>query len=202
MNTSLTLFAAVRLAAVFALVAALAVPAAVLASGYGAMGLYADSDATVNQIEASGGMLPLYLVASDPADDFGHAPDSITGFEGSIDFQSPSDFVMQVDFPVEVINVGSNDNLIVGFGSPLPLSGSSVVLATVVIYTQGQPESNVYLRPAEPASVPGYLAVVDQDFQLVPMEPASGDSERPVFFINSNGFLQNASWGTAKILYR
>ncbi len=171
--------------------------------GYGSMGLYADQDATITQVEASGGQLPLYLVAMDPVDDSGSVPGSLQGFECLVTFQSASDFVMDVSFPVSVINVGTLDNLIVGFGSPLPLPGSAVVLATVVVYTNGQPESNIFLGPSEPASIPGYLAVIDQDFNLMPMEPVSGDIQRPVFYINSGGPpLENASWGTAKILYR
>jgi len=171
-------------------------------SQHGTIGLYSDTSATVNQIEASAGQIPLYLVAMEPTDDLGNTPSSLTGFEGRISFQAGTDFISQVEYPVDVINVGTNDNLIVGYGSPVPLSGSSVVLATVVVYTLGSPESNIFLGPSSPASLPGYLAVVDESFLLVPMDPASGDSGRPVFFINSKGYLESADWGTAKTLYR
>jgi len=201
MKTSLTPFCTL---ARIILIFALAVLPAVSAEGsqYGTVGLFSDTSATVNQIEASGGQLPLYLVAMDPADDMGQTPSSLTGFEGRISFEAVGDFVMQVQFPVDVINIGSDDNLIVGFGTPIPLSGSSVVLATVLVYTQGGPESNIFLGPASPASVPGYMVVVDDSFAMLPMEPASGDAGRPVFFINSQGYQTSATWGAAKIQYR
>ncbi len=172
-------------------------------AAYGSLGLYADEGATVTQVQASGGQLPLYLVAMDPVDDSGSTPGGLQGFECLLAFQSPSDFVMDVAFPTPAVNLGSLDNLIVGFGSPVPLAGSAVVLATVVVYTTGQPEANIFLHPSDPPSIPGYLAVIDQDFNLMPMEPASGDDQRPVFYINSGGPpLESATWGTAKILYR
>ncbi len=171
-------------------------------AGNGTMGLYADSDATIAQVEVSGGQLNLYLVARDPVDNSGGTPSNLHGFEARLSFQSSSDFVMDATFPVDVVNVGTLDNLIVGFGEPLPVSGSTVVVASFVIYTSGQKEANIFLGPTTPASVPGHLALLDGDFNLMAMDPVSGDAQRPVFYINSTGSIENASWGTAKIMYR
>ncbi len=190
MKTSLTIFSLLTL---------LSTPA--LAST-GTMGLYADPDATINQIQSQGGQVPVYLVATNPEIPTGGTPANLMGFEAQVSFQSSRDFVMDASFPVDVINVGTLSNLIVGYGEPLPLGGSSVVVATLVIYTSGQSEANIFLGPSEPPSLPGYLALLNDDFSLIPMEPASGDAQRPVFYINSAGSLETTSWGTAKSLFR
>lgn len=166
------------------------------------IGLFSDTGATVNQAQTGSGQITLYMVALNPTD--GGSPlSTIRGFEAQVTFKSLADFVLAADFPVNVINVGDLGNFIVGYGEPLPVSGSAAVIATVVVYTAGQPESNIFLGPSDPPSVAGYMSLLDGEFNLVAMEPASGDADVPVFYVNSSGpVFDSASWGTAKSLFR
>jgi hypothetical protein len=166
------------------------------------IGLFSDAAATINQVDGASGQLNLYMVALNPTDG-GRPLATIRGFEARITFKSLADFVLAANFPVNVINVGSLDNLIVGYGEPLPVSGSAAVIATVAVYTAGQPESNIFLGPSDPPSMAGYMTLLDGEFNLVFMEPASGDPGVPVFYVNSSGPpLESLSWGTAKSLFR
>ena len=171
------------------------------------IGLFADDQATTNQIQDARGQLSLYLVALNPTYG-GRAISNIQGFEASISFQETSDFVMGTSFPVDHVNIGTQDNWIVGYGEPLLVQGPATVIASVVVYTAGNPESNIFLGPAQPPSIPGYMALLDAESLdddnggLVPMEPASRDFSKPVFLVNSAGLTEFANWGTAKSLFR
>lgn len=166
------------------------------------IGLYQDAAATVNAVQSGAGQLTLYMVALNPVGD-GGLLDSIRGFEAKVAFDALADFVLDARFPVNVINVGTVGNFIVGYGEPLPLSGNAAVIATVVVYTAGGPESNIYLVPSDPPSTPGYLALLDGGFNVVAMEPSSGDVNEPVFYVNAAGPAQEInSWGATKSLFR
>lgn len=168
---------------------------------YGRIGLYRDTSGTVNQITGGAGQLELYMLAIDPVLD-GRPISSLRGFEALVSFQSPADFLLDAGFPVPSINVGNLGNFIVGFGEPVPVSYGATLIATLLVQTLGQPESNIFLGPSQPPSHNGYLTVLDGEFNEVLMEPSSGDPLRPVFLINSDGLIQSASWGATKSLFR
>ncbi len=106
---------------------------------------------------------------------------STTGFECGYDITSPSTttFIspVYVTYPTMAVDVGTSDNLagtynhIVGFSSPLGITGNSFVLATLdILYLEMGTELDFTLRGSIPSSPPNDLPkVMREDFTLLPL---------------------------------
>lgn len=95
--------------------------------------------------------------------------------------------VMGFNWPVPVVDVGSGENHIVGFGTPVYATGDAVLLATInYIYTSGTGEAvDFFLAPAQPASIAGTMAYLDFNTSaIVAMDPISGSYDLPVARLN------------------
>lgn len=193
------------LAAVFNL------PTAAVAYDPNLLGLFYDTGATVNEtpIDANTEHV-LYLVLLNPVNDSyggGGARDVgfVKGFECGIELP-PGDFLLGVDFPVPAINVGSTDNLIVGFGGAVPVGrGRAAMLASLRVLSFGNNRTGYRLSPASPASLAGVMAYLDAEDtadNLVGMMPVSGGFESAVFWFGNWHTKEQAQWGEVKSLFR
>lgn len=111
------------------------------------------------------------------------------------------------------INVGTytdqyNAEFACGFATPVPITNGFATLVTwnVMCLTTGP--FLVYLGPADPASVPGMMALnntVAGNADLVGCLPSSGAVDQPVFGINAPGQVipvQESTFGDVKALFR
>jgi len=181
------------------------------------LGLYIDEVASDNHMVVEGyGIITVYLVLSDPVNpDYNGTGEvrnveMIGAFECGLTLDS-DDIIVGIEFPLDSVNIGnwSTGDFIVGFALPGVEVGDDrlATLATISIFSFGEPESNIYLRTVEPPSIPGHMAYVDRDVtvgsDLVAMYPASGYYEIPVFYVNDGVVAtENMSWGNVKSLYR
>ncbi len=183
------------------------------AGGDGAnlLGLFYDAEATINEISiGANSQHMLYLVLLNPVnEEYGGSSTRdvrfVSGFECGID-PPTGDFLLGVDFPLPAVNVGSADNLIVGFAGAVPVSSArAAMLATVRVLSFGDNREGYLLATASPPSLPGLMAYVDAEDtgdDLVGMMPASGAFDRPVFWFGNWHVRENAPWGAVKSLYR
>lgn len=109
---------------------------------------------------------------------------------GGVEFALPSQpgtVMTGISWPVPVVDVGTGENHIVGFGNPVYATGDAVLLATInYIYTSSTGEVvDFFLAPAQPASIPGTMAYLDFNTSaIIPMNPISGDYDLPVARLN------------------
>ena len=186
-------------------------PAAVTASDPNLLGLFYDTGATVNELPIdANSQHDLYLVLLNPVNDgFGgggtRAVKFVSGFECGI-VPPAGDFLLGVDFPLPAINVGSLDNLLVGFGGGLPVGRSrATTLATVHVLSTGNNRAGYKLSLASPPSLAGSMAYLDAEDtgdNLVGMMPVSGAFDRPVFWFGNWHTKEQALWGEVKSLFR
>jgi hypothetical protein len=189
----------------------LLVPGATRASDPNQLGLFYDTAGTVSEISIGANTQhALYLVLLEPVNDNwngGGLRDVgyVAGFECGIE-PPTGDFLLGVEFPLPAVNVGSNDNLIVGYAGALPVSGSrTATLATVRVFSFGDNRAGYLLSPASPQSISGVMAYVDAEDSgdnLVGMLPVSGAFDRAVFWFGNWHPKENACWGEVKSLFR
>lgn len=175
------------------------------------LGLFYDAEATVDQIETGpNAQHALYLVLLNPVNDgYGGSGTRdvgyVSGFECGIE-PPTGDFLLGVDFPVAAVNVGSADNLVVGFAAAVPVgTGRTATLATLRVLTLGNNRDGYLLSPASTPSIAGAMAYVDAedtDDNLVAMMPVSGAFDRAVFWFGNWNIRQTAPWGAVKSLFR
>ncbi|MBK9776893.1 MAG: hypothetical protein IPP62_11095 [bacterium] len=186
-------------------------PAAGRADDSNLLGLFYDTGGTVDQVAIDPyTQHALYLVLLNPVNDgFGGSGTrdvgSVAGFECGI-VPPSGDMLLSVEFPALAINVGSTNNLIVGFASAVPVSSSrAATLATVRVMSFGNNRAGYLLSTATPQSIPGVMAYVDAEDtgdDLVGMMPVSGAFNRPVFWFGDWNVRENARWGEVKSLFR
>lgn len=136
-------------------------PAAGRADDSNLLGLFYDTGGTVDQVAIDPyTQHALYLVLLNPVNDgFGGSGTrdvgSVAGFECGI-VPPSGDMLLSVEFPALAINVGSTNNLIVGFASAVPVSSSrAATLATVRVMSFGNNRAGYLLSTATPQSIPG-----------------------------------------------
>lgn len=195
-----------------ALIAAvLMLPAAAAADDPNLLGLFYDTGATVNELAIDpNSQHDLYLVLLNPVNDsFGGGGERDVGFVSGFEcgLVPPSgDLVLSVDFPFPAINVGSTENLLVGFGGAVRVGPSrAATLATVHVLSLGDNRDGYRLSLASPPSLAGSLAYLDAEDaggSLVGMMPASGAFDRPVFWFGNWHIKEQALWGEVKSLFR
>jgi len=169
-------------------------------------GLYYDRAATIDEIDvAANSQQVLYLVLINPVGEFGSIY-LVGGFECSI-VPATGDILLGVAFPLNAINIGSVDNLIVGYDNQglQVASGGGTTLATFSILTMGNNPEGYFLLPASPSSHPNtmaYLDLGDSPGLIIDALPVSGSFERHVFTFGDYTVDEDRKWGDVKSLYR
>lgn len=175
------------------------------------LGIFYDQEATIDEIEINGtGTYSLYLVLMQPVNnDFdGGGSQDVTlvgGFECAI-MPAAGDALLNATYPLEALNFGDLSNMVVGFGSGLPVgSNNQVTLATLEVFSMGNNREGYKLSPTAQASSPNSMAYLD--FQdpvdaLVEMGPASGSYDRAVFTFGDYSVSEEQTWDAVKSLYK
>ncbi len=144
------------------------------------LGLYFDetADQPVASLDAPG-MVTAYLIMTNPSFD------ATRGFEVGL---TPENLTATaVTFPVNALNVGSNDNMIVGFGNPMPTTEATVVATITYFYMNPAAPGLVYMHASEPASLDtGTPAALMADYSILPLGTSVpiGDPDYPALAIN------------------
>ena len=169
-------------------------------------GLYYDRAATIDEIDiAANSQQVLYLVLINPVSEFGSVY-LVGGFECTV-VPATGDILLGVTFPLNAINVGSVDNLIVGYANEgLPVeSGGGTTMATFNILTMGNNPQGYFLLPASPSSHPNTMAYLDHGDSpglIIDAMPVSGSFDRHVFTFGDYTVDEDRKWGDVKSLYR
>jgi hypothetical protein len=124
-------------------------------------------------------------------------------------------FVLASILPPESLNIGTDQNLIVGIGSPIPTDAATVLVEFQLLFLAAPIMADITVGPSVPASIPGESAFVSGDQVLMPMNYSTFDGE---FVIrDSQGWVrpgvgtlgcpapiavEEASWGSVKALYQ
>ena len=192
---------------------------AITDEGPNSLGVYFD-DGTfeVNCYEPTAN-LPhfMYFVVASPET----PSNTIAGFEFFWDWDPApalAPFLLAVTLPPGSLNVGDNQNLIVGFGSaPLPnLPATLIVSAQLLWVVVPAVQTYVTVGPATPATIPGRCAIADGADAgfLVPLDFSTVDGVDVV--VDGDGFVrpgigsigcpapiatETKTWGSVKSLY-
>lgn len=198
-------------ARVFVLILLLCLLSSVVRAEDNQLGIFYDTAATVHEVEVSpNSMHALYLVLLNPVnDDYGDGGsrdvDFVDGFECAVEAPS-GDILLDLTFPSPAINVGTVDNIRVGFAPAVPVSHQrAATLATLSVLTLGNSPVGYRLAPFTPAALPSAMAYVDSEDPvegLVEMRPVSGSFTEPVFTFGDYTIEENARWGEVKVLFR
>ena len=110
-----------------------------------------------------------------PVSDFGNVR-MVGGFECAI-VPASGDYLLDVSFPLQALNLGTPDDLVVGYSQGLPVESTGTTLATLSVLTLGNNPEGYYLQPASSASIPNSLVYMDMGGSqelLVDALPVSG----------------------------
>ncbi len=120
----------------------------------------------------------------------------------------PGHFVIDFSAPVSFINIGTDHDPIIGYGSGVPMSNDHVVICSITLAFLSAPGvTNLYLRPNNlNPSLPGQMAYIDlaDAGVLQSMVPYSANDAftSPVFGVNSQPVAAApSSWGHVKALF-
>ncbi len=197
------LFAVSALAAL-----SLLAPSTGLAQATNILSFYADEAATQNNMTGVASSTPvnIYLVVQNPTNP--NLDDAAVSFVQGVEFgySLSGGFALGIAFAVQNTDVGgAPGNHIVGFAQPFAVTDGTATLATLtVLYTSDATPAFISLNPATPASVPGYMAVIDfSDIgHPVPCLPPFENFDYNVFAINDVVAVEDSSLDQVKAMYR
>jgi len=144
---------------------------------------------------------------------------NVNGFEMRLDYTAGMQ-VLAWRFPVPAINVGTGDEVKVGFAEPVPVVDGMAQLAEIDVFIGNAPFAlppyetgpcylaaniAVYVKPAFIASIPGRTAYLDADDPDDPLVPGIDTGDQADFrFLLTQGPVatEGRTWGTIKSLYR
>ncbi len=175
---------------------------------YNQLGIFTDTAGTITGAQgvASNSQVTGYVVVSNPRNlETGTNLTSIKAAEWGV--VAPAVVIpLSLSFPVAALNIGTTTNAIVGYSTPVTVSGGMAVLGTYAfLYVGAGAPAEFLLAPAEPASVPGFMAIVDITDSLISVYPASGSFDNVIFGINTGEnplATEPASMDAVKALYR
>jgi hypothetical protein len=153
----------------------------------------------------------VYFVLSRPS-----CPLPIAGFEFAWRFEPTGSLtIVGFELPPNALNIGTEYNLHVGLGTPLPVSSQYVLLEVMIVSQEAVPCTYIAVGPATPASIPLHMLYAPEwgCVDLIPMTlPAYGGvmidpngwSVPGVATIGCPGPVANEaqSWSTIKALYQ
>jgi hypothetical protein len=163
------------------------------------IGLYFDTDADSDCLEAVNphSQIPCYIILTNPSFS------ELYGFELGFDYGGELLHLGTTLAMSEAINVGSDDNLIVGFGSPTSTETATLLATLNMMYIDmSNTPTNLALRGSSPSSLdPAFPTVLLADGELVSTALHSSD-----FPYQMNGFCefvdQSASFDGVKSMFR
>jgi len=120
--------------------------------------------------------------------------DCMRGFE--VEIHLPDDtLLLSTTFPGNAINVGEGTNFIVGFQLPEFSTDNRILLCTMTMMNTNNAgdTQDFYLSPTTPASIPGSMAFLDFDMNIIPAQPISLDYALPVARVNGTEPLDYCS---------
>lgn len=179
-------------------------------SGLDGIGIYADLEGTINNVDAAVGTeLFLYILATNVT-----AENGIQIWQLGVTTTSPDLLVLPSVLPFEYPYPASEwcggpgpDRKINVMEGPLPQE-SIIHLATMKVLVIGEGPADLFLDRSScghPEHPPTYTTTNDDGTgRMVDLTPSSGSVESPVFRINGPGPVaaENAKWGSVKSLFR
>jgi hypothetical protein len=123
-------------------------------------------------------------------------------------------FILSATFPTAALNLGDNQNLLVGYSVPVP-TAEATVLVQFVILPLNTFTTDITVGPAVPSSIDGRAVFVDGDVTtLLPMNFATVDGNTVI--VDPDGWVrpgigsipcfgpvatEKSSWGSVKSLF-
>lgn len=178
------------------------------------MSLFADTHGTMNEVAGAApySQMPVYLIVMDPYNDDPFNPDVDPGpvaFLGGVEFAIPAPtnaVILSYAWPVDVTDVGTGENHIVGFGAPVAVNDGIAVVATLtVLYSSATGDPAFFtLAPADPVSIEGYMACLDSgdEGKIIGLLPRYDSFDYHVFSINGSVATEPTTMDGVKALYR
>ena len=173
--------------------------AAVIDEDDNVIGLYFDTDADSDCLDSVGAMsqVPCYIILTNPTFSDLH------GFELGFEYGSELLHLGTTLACSEAINIGSDDNLIVGFGSPTSTDSATLLATLDMMYMDmSSTPTTMVLKGSEPSSLdPSFPTVLLADGELV-----STALHSPEFPYQMNGFCEYVdeptAWSGVKSMFR
>lgn len=183
------------------LLAAVPAATAVVNPEENVVGPYFDQSADLDCVEGiqTNAQLPIHIILTHPSFD------QLYGFELGLDYDGTLILLSQ-DIPHSgVINVGSGDNIIAGFGSPTRTGEATLLVTLTMLHVGGadQPSRFTVLGSSPSSLDPAYPTVLLAGGEL--LSTALHSQYRPyTYLINGRcGFEDDLlSWDGVKTLYR
>ncbi len=116
--------------------------------------------------------------------------------------------ILARDLPANALNIGTDYNVIMGFGSGLVTTDNHVrVLHYQLMFLAPLAgPTSVYLEPTVPASIAGEMAYNDfnnpADLRVLKPNSVDGLYTNPVFGLNMTIATESETWGGVKALFR
>ena len=144
--------------------------------------------------------------------------DIIGGFEFAWEFDpdpAGTYFTLGTILPPNALNIGDNNNFIVGIGSPYETNEATVLVEMQILFVVPPAEAFVTVGPSTPASIPGSAAFVSGESVLFSMRYSTVDGVNVI--VDEMGWVrpglgripcpgpiatEKASWGNVKALYK
>jgi hypothetical protein len=189
---------------------------ALIDDGINSLGAYFDPAGDVNCLApAPFVQFSIYWILANPV------VASLGGFEFAWAFSpapAAAPIIIGTTLPINALNIGTNNNLIVGLGSGLITSDATTLVRFDLIATASfPPETYITVGPATPATIPGHAATNDfnNPGDVVPMNFSTVDGVNVI--IDPQGWVrpgvakmscpgpiatETATWGNVKSLYR
>ncbi len=163
------------------------------------MGIYFDMDG--NSVCASAAFLDhvtAYVLYTNPT------LATTRGFELGYDLVGATNTSVAKAFPVSATDVGTGNNIIAGFATPIATSPATVMATLDIFYLDFNP-IDIVLRAADPSSnTQGLPMVVREDFSLMTVGFSAPGGPAATINGDCNGVVDNeeASFGSVKALFR
>lgn len=146
-----------------------------------------------------------YLVLVNPEQD-GTPIEGVGGFECTVSGEGTYIVTAWNFSNPQALNVATAPSFSVGFGSPSAVTdGFCELIQMDVLYStlDGSPVY-LFLNPFEPASIEGYMAIINSGSEdLVAISPSSGDFAEAVFAINGEVVAtEDSTLDMIKTMYR
>lgn len=156
------------------------------------LGLYADVGCGAEFVDVPPfATVDMYLVVTHP---YNYDLDRPITYISGVEFAIPTPTnatILGFNWPVDVVDVGTGINHIVGFSSnsPVPVAGDAAVLCTIeFIYTSAtSAPAYFHLAPATPSSSEGYMACLDagDEGNIIELSPPYDLWDSPIFGVNT-----------------
>jgi hypothetical protein len=136
------------------------------------------------------------------------ASDNLGGVEFSWRFEpaGSTPTVLQQEFPVGALNIGTTWNVVCGFGSGLPtIDNHAQVMRAQLFFVTAPTNLVIYLEPAAIPGIPGEMAYNDfsNPGDLLVLKPNSVDGlhSNPVFGFGMETATESQTWSNVKTLF-